>query len=294
MSGENTHDTPPWRDAPQEGQPPTQGDGAVTPQGGTPNTISAGQGSTTVTDDAIAGSHGDHTAAQGGLDADSAHYQPLPQGKKKVATWAASLIVVGGLLAAPVIVDKGAPGDYPGDKHDGDITVGTKDGTNFTGPNLGECYDQSADNPYGSTYTCGNTNIETATMTGNDDVDHVFRRGIRATAHVKVEGDLTTTEASNDEWEARVTALEPKESITNPDAKKVVSTAFTKKDDKSTTIIATVSSDDDNALANTMSKIMSARGLKTDAVRMALTKATTTKSESRGDSDEHLPNRGEA
>ena len=279
MSGEKTHDISPWGDAPQEGQPPTHStvagvDGGV---GGGQNPDAAGDLD---------------TARE--LDADASRYQPLPQGSKKTAIWAASLIVVGGLLAAPVIIDKGAPGDYPGDKHGGDITVGMKDSTNFTGPKLGECYDQSDDNPYGSTYKCGNVNIDTATMTGNDDVDHVFRRGIRATAHVKIDGDLPTMEASNGEWGARVTALEPKESVTNPNAKKVVSAAFTKKDDKSTTIIATVSSADDDALANTMSKIVSACGLKTDAVRMALTKSATSDNDSRGESDEHLPHTGEA
>lgn len=275
MSGENTHDIPPWGDAPQEGQPPTHS--------------------------TVAGGDADHNPYTAGnldtardLDIDASRYQPLPQGKKKITLWAASLIIVGGLLAAPVIIDTGAPGDYPGDKHDGDITIGMKDSTSFTGPNLGECYDQSDDNPYGSTYKCGDVNIDTATMTGNDDVDHVFRRGIRATARVKIDGDLPTTEASNDEWDALVTAVEPKESITNPDAKKIVSAAFTKKNDKSTTIIATVSSADDDALVNTMSKIVSARGLKTDAVRMALTKSATSDNDSRGESDEHLPNTGEA
>ena len=71
-----------------------------------------------------------------------------------------------------------------------------------------------------------------------------------------------------------------------------MSAAFTKKDDKSTTIIATVISDDDDALATTMSKIVSARGLKTDAVRTALTKSATSDNDSRGESDEHLPNTG--
>ena len=277
MSDENTHDRPPREDTPQQEQPPTRstvaGDHTGVDAGHTP---SSADDCDTVRD----------------LDTDESRYQPLPQGSKKTVIWAASLIVVGGLLAAPVIIDKDAPGDYPGDKHGGNITVGMKDKTNFTGPNLGECYDQSDDNPYGSTYTCGNVNIETVTMTGNDDVDHVFRRGIRATAHVTIDGDLPITEISNDEWDARVTALEPKKSITNPDAKKVMSAAFTKKDDKSTTIIATVISDDDDALATTMSKIVSARGLKTDAVRTALTKSATSDNDSRGESDEHLPNTG--
>ncbi|WP_296105002.1 hypothetical protein [uncultured Corynebacterium sp.] len=287
MSGENTHDKPPWGDAPQQGQPPTRSTVAGADAGvGTGGSVGIGAEQTPY-------AAGDPDTVRD-LDADASRYQPLPQGSKKTAIWAASLIVVGGLLAAPVIIDKGAPGDYPGDKHDGDITVGMKDSTNFTGPNLGECYDQSDDNPYGSTYKCGNVNIDTATMTGNDDVDHVFRRGIRATAHVKIDGDLPTTEASNGEWDARVTALEPKESVTSPNAKKVVSAAFTKQDDKSTTIIATVSSADDDVLATTMSKIVSARGLKTDAVRMALTKSAASDNDSRGESDEYLPNTGEA
>ena len=226
--------------------------------------------------------------------ADAPQYQDLPHGKKNIVVWMMSLFVVSGLMVTPIIIDSGSPGDYPGEKIDKAIKIGNDDKEHFAGPVLGECYDKSSEAPYGTEYHCGNTTIKTMTMTGNSNGDHVFRRGIRATTFIDVKGELNTVAASAGAWKARVAFLDPQKSLFNPDAEATLSAAFTKKDDPSTYVIASVTGGTTDDIANVMGKIVASRGFKQDIAYKALNHTTASMVDAGNESGERLLAGGEA